>query len=567
MDRRKLAQHGALLGTLWLFAEAAIALPSGPIAPHPLPPLAQVDPNRDRLPDSETPAPLPPSPPVAPPPESPAQPPATPQTFSITDIQVVGSSVFDDKTLDAIVAPYENRDVTVQDLQDAANQITQRYLEDGYITSRAVLVDQTLVGGVVRIQVIEGELESIQIQGTERLQDYVRSRVALGGDRPLNQASLEDQLRLLRADPLFTNVEASLRAGSGIGQSRLLVRVTEAPSLSGALTTDNNSPIAVGDVRFGARLEYRNPAGFGDTLFAAATVSDTLGSQVYDLGYQIPLNPMNGTLLLRMTPNEFRITDTDQPAAELGVEGETDIYTVRYRQPLIRTPREELALSVGFRHRDGETLITNTITDASRTSVVSFGQDYVRRDLSGAWALRSQFRLGTSLLNATEREGALPDGQFLSWLGQVQRVQQLGDDHRLILRADVQLSADSLLGSEQFFIGGGDSVRGYAQNQRFGDSGIRFSLEDQIVLQRYPGGEPFLRIAPFLDGGYVWYHDDDFQTTDNNFLLGTGVGFIANFLPRWEARLDFAVPLIDVQEQTTDPDDGLRLHFNLGFQF
>jgi hemolysin activation/secretion protein len=529
--------------------------------------LAQVNPNRDRVLTEPLPTPLPgDDPPLsAPPVRAPAE--ADDTVFAVTDIRVVGSTVFDDATLEAIVAPYENRSATLAELQAAANAITQQYLDQGYLTSQAVVGDQTVVDGVATLVVIEGELEDIQVEGSPRLSQYVRDRVALGSDRPLNQARLEDQLRLLRADPLLASVEASLRAGSGPGQSILIVRVTEAERFQGSLTVDNYSPISVGDVRFGFQGEYRSALIPGDSLFTAAYWSDTRGSQVYDLGYRLPINPLGGTVQVRLSPNFFEITDPNQPAFGLNVRGSTDIYDVTYRQPIVRTPREEFALSFGLRHRSGSTLIGNLISDETRTTVLSFGQEYILRDTSGAWALRSQFRRGIPLFNATQRPDPLPDGDFFSWFGQVQRVQVLGPDHLLTFQADLQWANTSLLGSEQFFAGGGQSVRGYAPNQRFGDNGLRFAIEDQITLQRDDAGNPTLRLAPFLEGGYVWYDNPLFQATNNNILLGTGLGVLFDAAPSFSARLDLGYPLIDIREQVTDPPQGLRLYFNLTHRF
>ncbi|RZM76147.1 ShlB/FhaC/HecB family hemolysin secretion/activation protein [Leptolyngbya iicbica] len=529
--------------------------------------LAQVDPGQDRLPEPELPVPLPPDE-VTPEPTvpEPSPSPGADTPFPVTDVVVVGSSIFDDATLAAIVAPYENRDVTLAELQDAADEITQLYLNDGYITSRAVVSTQTVVDGVVQIDVIEGELEAILVEGTDTLEDYVRVRIAQGGTTPLNQGNLEDQLRLLRVDPMFDSVEASLRSGTGVGQSQLVVRVEEASTVGGSIFSDNYSPPSVGNVRVGANLQFRNLAGLGDTLFSSATWTTTAGSKVYEIGYRVPINPMNGTVLVRATPNEFEITDPNQPTFDLGTEGSTDIYEVSVRQPLVRTPRDEFALSLGYRYRDGSTLISGIITDSTTTSVLSFGQDYVHRDVSGAWALQSQFRLGTEEVDDTVTTVGDSDG-FFSWIGQVQRVQRLNDDHLLQVQASLQLTPNSLPGSEKFFSGGGLSVRGYDQNQRFGDNGFRFSVEDQIVITRTEEGLPFFRLAPFLDGAYVWNDGDSAEVTDNNFLLGTGVGVLFNVLDGLNARADFAYPLIDVEELSTDDPPGLRFYFTLGYQF
>jgi len=530
---------------------------------------AQVDPGQDRFPEEpQFPVPLPEDgPPETPPTPPPAPLPSGADTpFTVTNIQVVGSSIFEDATLAAIVAPYENRELTLAELQQAADAITQRYLNEGYITSRAIVSPQTVADGIVQIEVLEGELEEITVEGTETLQDYVKVRIAQGGTRPLNQARLEDQLRLLRIDPMFDSVEASLRAGSGEGKSRLIVRVEEAATIGGSVFSDNYSPPAVGDVRVGGSLQFRNLAGLGDTLFGSTTWTTTGGSKVYELGYRVPISPMNGTLLLRMTPNNFEITDPNQPTFSLDTEGSTDIYEVSVRQPLVRTPRDEFALSLGYRYREGSTLISGIITDATTTHVLSFAQDYLHRDIDGAWALRSQFRLGEEQQDDINGLTGSTD-TFFSWIGQVQRVQRLSPNNLLLIQGSVQLTPSSLPGSEKFFAGGGLSVRGYDQNQRFGDNGVRFSVEDQIVITRNDSGQPFFQIAPFIEGVYLWNDSERTEVTDNNFLLGTGMGFLLNITEDFNARADFAYPLVDIEELATDDPPGLRFYFNIGYQF
>ena len=97
-------------------------------------------------------------------------------------------------------------------------------------------------------------MDDIEIEGTQRLNsDYIRSRVKLGARKPLNIAKLEDQLRLLRNNPLFENVEASLRPpdnkDNGEGKSILVVTVTEAFPFEADFGIDNYSPPSVGGER------------------------------------------------------------------------------------------------------------------------------------------------------------------------------------------------------------------------------------------------------------------------------------------------------------------------------
>ena len=530
------------------------------------PPPAQPDPNRDRfLQPLPQPSPEPPQvPPTVPPqPPSPVPPTLPNAAIEVQKIQVVGSTILSQDEINALVKPLEGRSATLEQLKQIADKITEIYLNRGYITSRAVLPPQTITAGVVQIQVIEGKLTRIEIEGTKRLDpSYIRSRLRLGARMPLSTASLEDQLRLLRVDPLFDNVEASLRAGDNEGESILIVRVSEANPFQPSFSIDNYSPPSVGSQRVGVSLRHRNITGNGDELGAAyyRSIGD---SDVFDFSYRLPLNAMNGTLQLRAAPNRNSIVEPEFKS--LDISGKSHLFEVSYRQPLIRTPIEEFALSTGFTYQIGRTFLAGDPTSfnfrlrpqdsngVTTTSAIKLGQDYIRRDPQGAWAVRSQFTIGTTLFDATQYEGyegSEPDGQFFSWLGQVQRVQRLNDKHLLILQADLQLSANGLLPSQQFVIGGGQSLRGYRQNARSGDNGLRVSIEDRITLQRDASGNPKLQLAPFLEAGTVWnVANNPNKLPNERFLAGVGLGVIWEPIPRLNLRVDYAFPLVRISDR------------------
>jgi hemolysin activation/secretion protein len=529
--------------------------------------------NRDRF---VQPAPLPsPLPeenqtPVTPPPVTPS-PSVTGGNINVENITVEGSSVFDPSDFNRFTQPLLGQKVSPQQLQQVADDITQLYLEQGYITSRAIVDENTLATGNIRIRVIEGSLEAIEVEGTERLDpNYVRSRIALGGGTPLNTANLEDQLRLLRGDPLLDNIEASLKSGTGLGQSILSVRVTEAPSFYGNLSVDNYSPPSVGSERLGVNLRYRNVSGVGDDIGLLYHHTFAGGSDNLDLSYRIPVNAMNGTVQLRSVLNYNNVVQPN--LAFLDISGESELYEISYRQPLIRSPREEFALSLGFTHQQGQTFTFAGPTPfgigpdndgVTRTSVLKFGQEYITRDGGGAWAARSSLNFGTGLFNPTNVDPNV-NGYFFSWLGQLQRVQVINPDNFLIIQADVQLSPDGLLPSQQFVIGGGQSVRGYRQNVRAGDNGFRFSVEDRITLQRNPAGEAIFQIAPFWEMGNVWNVNNNPNILQNQtFIMGLGVGLLWQPLPKLNLRLDYGLPIINLDDRGKNAqDDGFYFSVN-----
>lgn len=535
------------------------------VALSPPPTIAQTppDPNRDRL----IPAPQPTLPPLqdtAPVlPNAPAVPPAaadlpTP-AFPVRKILIIGSTVFQPADFAPLTQPFEGKTATREELNGIATAITLRYLNQGYINSRAS-EPEARGDGTITIRVIEGSIERIDINGNQRLTTaYIRDRVKLGITTPVRQDKLEDQLRLLRSDPILSNVEATLGPGNGLGKSILTVQVKEAKAIYGGITSDNFSSPVVGSERIGTYLGLRNPLSLGDELTFSYNRTTTGGANVYDIGYRLPVNPMNGTIQLRIAPSNNRITDS-KASAGLNIGGSSNLYDLSYRQPLIRSTTQEFALSLGLTLQDGDTFITEDtrFNTNNQARLIKFGQDYLSRDRQGTWAIRSQFNFGFSTFSTDPNINS----SFFSWIGQAQRIQRVSNSNFLIAQFDLQLTPDQLVPSQQFVIGGGQSVRGYRQNARSGDNGWRFSLEDRLAIAWNNSGNPVLQLAPFIDLGAVWNVRDPVK---QNFLSSGGVGLIWQPFERANLRLDYALPFRSVQERGSNLQDR-AFYFSVNYQ-
>lgn len=91
------------------------------------------------------------------------------QRFTIQKIEVVGNTIFQ-KEIQELIKPWENNNITFEELICLRTAITELYVQNGYITSGAFLPNhQELTSGVAQIQVVEGEIESLEINGLKRL--------------------------------------------------------------------------------------------------------------------------------------------------------------------------------------------------------------------------------------------------------------------------------------------------------------------------------------------------------------------------------------------------------------
>lgn len=498
---------------------------------------------------------------------------ASDRIIMVDTIAVTCSTILTEAIVADILQPFLGRPLSLAEQGAAADVLTRYYLEQGYITSRAEVQALSDQDDRLQLTVIEGGIERIEIDGLRRLQEgYLRSRLTLVTQPPVNTARLEDQLRLLRQSPLLDNIEASLRPGGTYGSSILQVRVEEADPFDGFIGLDNYSPPVLGTTQGTLALSHQNLTGRGDRLAGSIQRTTTGGGSTYTLGYAIPLNAMEGTIQVQGSWEQNYIP----LAPGLDIIGNSQTYSLSFRQPLTRTPREELALSLGFDYKNSQTALgdqpfgfglgPDPNTGISRTAVLRFGQDYISRDEQGAWAVRSRFSLGTGLLGATVNPGSIPDGRFISWLGQIQRVRRLSDDHLLVMSADVQLTPDPLLPSEKFVIGGATTVRGYRQNLRGGDNGFRLSVEDRITLNRDEAGLPTLQLAPFVDMGSIWNVADNPNPAPVQGLLASlGLGLIWEPIPRLSLRVDYGLPLVGTPNRgNTWQEQGI--YFQLGYR-
>jgi hemolysin activation/secretion protein len=277
----------------------------------------------------------------------------TKRLIAVKRIEVKGSSVFTAEAIAPIIRPLEGRAVSLADLKQAADKITEKYVYAGYITTQAYIPPQAIKNGTVTIQVLEGEKPEIEIIGNNRLDpDYIRSRIELGANKPLQANQLEEQLRILKANPLIKDISASLQPTHHIGQTRLVTKVEEANPFWLRLTSDNYSPPSVGSIRTGIALGHRNLFGVGDELRGEYQHSVDGGLNTGEADYRLPVNSMDGTVELRAVISRADVGKSGFKS--LGIRADTNMYEISFRQPIIKSLQEEFALSTGFSHRAGK---------------------------------------------------------------------------------------------------------------------------------------------------------------------------------------------------------------------
>jgi hemolysin activation/secretion protein len=472
-----------------------------------------------------------------------------------------GNTAIDDEELDEVLQRFTGRTLEPGELEAARDQVTLHYARAGYFTSGAVIPEQDVVDGEILIQVVEGQLSDVHIEG-ERFfrEDYLRRRLALAGSQPLHVPTLERRIRLFQQDRRFERIDARIRPGARLGEARLDLTVREAPPIRAALSVDNHIAPSLGDFRGRVALGNENLAGFGDEL--TLLVGGYEAGPEFESHYEIPITSWDTTLRIGGRYSESDLVDSVGTA--LDIQGEFWTAEIELRQPVFRTPELEIGVGVLGAVRESDTEILgiefNEVGPRTRVTVVRLYQDALWRGSDHVISGRSTLSIGVDLFNPTHsRRSDVPDGQFVSWLGQLQWVQRFSPwALEWLVRGEVQLSEDPLLSIEQYASGGHATVRGYRENQLVRDQGFAASVELRVPLvKRSVDRTVLLQIAPFFDVGSAWNRNR--PTASPTTLYSSGLALRMRPTPWLRAEMTWAKRLADVERP-----DGLQ---GDGFQF
>lgn len=526
-------------------------------------------------PPLELPEPIEPPQLETPPPQTtPSLPENISETINIKGFEFLENTAFSDEELNGVVKDFIGTKIKFADLIEIEKLITNYYVNKGYINSGAVIeAGQTLApeDAIVKVTIIEGGIEDIKITGNRRLNpEYVRSRLGLAVQTPLNKNRLLEALQLLQLDPQIKNISAQLSVGVQPDLSLLEVAVKEADTFSINVFTNNGRNPSVGSFQRGVSLSEKNLLGFGDSI--DLTYNNTDGSNAVDVSYVVPISPHNTTIKLAggYSGNEV----IDRNFQDIDITGKYYYYQLSLRQPLFQSPTQEFAIGLTLSRQESQNFLLGEGFPLSvganesgevKISAIRFFQEWVKRNPREVIAINSQFSIGISAFDATINSQGIPDSNFFSWRGQGQYVRSLAPDSLLVIRSDLQLSNERLLALEQFSIGGLGSVRGYRQDLLLTDNGLILSAEVRLPILRVSKIDGVLQITPFVDFGVGWNNGDN-PNPDPNALVGTGVGLLWQMGDRLSARIDWGIPLVNANvEKNSLNDQGI--YFSLNFRF
>lgn len=496
-------------------------------------------------------------------------PPQNDLRVTLTDVVFEGANAVPVADLEAIAANYVDRDMSLAEVFRLAEEVTAEYRRRGYVLSRAVVGPQRIETGVVTIQILEGYVASVNIEGDAGgyrpfLESYMAPVVA---GRPTSGDALSRALLLAR-DLRGSNVRAVVTPSATMPGAADISLVVERDPFEGFVALDNRGSRWLGPIQVYGGLTFNDALGLGERI-SATVVS---APEDNELGF-VSLNyeqPIGGSGLRVNGFASYAVTEPGDELAVLGVEGESTTFGFGLTYPIIRSRASNLLFRANFTARNSESsndFVDPLFDDSLRTvSAELFGNH------ADSWGGVSTWQIGAT--RGLDAFGATQDSdrnksrftgsaQATRYNLELSRLQPLVAGFYLQVAGSAQFTSDSLLASEEFGLGGAAFARAFDPSEVTGDKGVAGKVELFYTLppQTFGTLEPFA----FYEAGEVRQNDPLPGEDVSQTLESAGFGVRVSFHDRFAATVEYAKPLN--RDIAAEGDRDARVFFTVSAAF
>ena len=463
--------------------------------------------------------------------------------FLLTKITVDESEIITEKILTEITAPYLNKEIGVNDLYEIVQKINDYYQQEGYLTCRAFLKNQTIKGGVVHISLIEGKTGEVNLSGNKNTaKKYFTRRVKINSGEVQNISELNRQLNEFN----LTNdvkLAISLKAGKAPGTTDYELKAIEPKNHVFTLYADNDGSKSTGTGRVG--LYYNNRSLFKHRDSFLLGYMHSKGTDSFSVSYAIPAGVRGEKLRF-----SYGTSGTENVAnRNLNLRGHAYYADLTFSKPLKLTfkERSEIGLSLGINHSVNDIADTISIVDnETKTAALYFSRtNYLSRSVFYRRYSYTFGRWKDEVATNRQNYGVFNFNTFY------QHAWEHGQTFDVDLNAQWSSTKD-LPSSAQFSIGGRGSVRGYKNNLLEGTDGATLNIEYGIPL-----GKNFKAFC-FADAGFV---NNTFLQLKDKKLAGAGVGLQAYVDDKIAASVAIAFPL----KREINDEEQSKSHLHVSF--
>jgi hemolysin activation/secretion protein len=493
-----------------------------------------------------------------------------PRNFDVTGVRAIPF-----EEVSALLSPLAGKEISLGELVQQVDKITQLYRDKGYPLSFALVQNQAFANGLVVVTVVEGFIGSVRIEGDignalDRLETLAGP---LKEERPLRQATLERQLNLMRTVPgvKFTpSLDLPRRAD---GATELVLAASRQPvGLTGGIADLGtgmqplvnlaaNSLTPLGEQ---VKLTASVPFNTDDVKYVSGEIRVPIGADGLSVkvdGYHYDARPEDDAIeylgFERRVKNDrigigvsypFLLNNTRSLTGTLGVyaANSKDRYDSRSTDRWLQQDARVRAASAELRYIQ---LSESQATDVALSVAKGFDAAGAKKDISTNYGYSAK---------------PILDLDFTRYNLNAKQTFALPAQFGLTFSGAGQYSSDILPSSEQVSYGSWRYAMGYPQGEQSGDKGIGVSAE---INRRFGTGWEYLSgVQPYalVDYARTWYNNKSLQALNQRHLSSVALGI--RFTDDKYYLFDFNVAK-PVGSATIDNNRDLRFNANYSLYY
>ena len=409
----------------------------------------------------------------------------------VKGFQINGATLFSQEQLQEVVKPWVGQNLTLPELQDVGNAISNFYQANGRI-AQVEIPPQKLDQGIVTLKVLEGRLGAVNatIPTNARVNkdlpaSYVEVQNPVGSY--VDTTAIDRALFLLQETPGI-HFESAIEPGKQDGEVNLNLDVKDTALFTGNVGVNNYGSRSTGQSQVIGAIGIQNPSGHGDQFALNAIVSQ--GSNFFLASYITPLN--SDGLKLALSASDLHYTNIDSFQTN-GNFGTASVGSINLSYALLRGQTANANIFTSY---DFKTYMNKYLGSALVNS------NYLIRDFNIGFSGNRYDKLfggGVNSLSVTATSGNLTfyadqyaDGStygmytpqnFQKLSFSASRNQQVVPDKTVVnIAISGQLANQNLDPAEQFYLGGPYGIQSYPVGQGRGSQGFMGIIELQQQL-------------------------------------------------------------------------------------
>lgn len=487
----------------------------------------------------------------------------------INRFEISGNSVITTEELQSVIAAHEGRSMTLFEIYEVADELTQYYRDKGYSVATVTVPAQKVGSGTVMLEVVEGRIGALSVEGNKMYRGWFLERHITGaavGD-VIAERALERDLLLLNDLPGLT-AKAVVAPGAEFGESNLKIR-TEEKRFDATTRFNNYGRTSIGEWKVEADLGINAPLGVGDRIDLNVVHADGGKLDYFNFGYSAPIHYSGTRAAAYFSRNDYKVDSDELPIGfeALDISGDGDNFGFNILHPLIRTRKQNLFLGIGYDRVITRQLVRSLgLKEKSDISLMNLNLLYSRVHLDNSYSTISA-NFATNF-DANERDPVTlrpeNNAQTAKMRVDMTHFRPIVGLWSLFAKLTMVGAIDPIVDTQRFRVGGRESVRGYASSELAGDGGYASTIE--IQRQFVFGNNWPSRAFIFGDTGTVTRQNAATIGLDSSeSISGAGIGLETLLGGHYTIDLELAKQI--GSQESVDGRDGLRVWFGLTAKF